>query len=275
VGGRGMKGGKRAGSAVKWRAPCSCGCHWRRACHLWQGRSAGDEESAAPTPGLFLMSLWLAICIPVVLAYVVGATPFGWLAGRLRGIDLREHGSGNIGATNAVRVLGKGLGLPVFALDFFKGLLPVMGAGWHVSSEPVLSGHPMAGQVVPVLTGMAAVLGHTYTFWLGFRGGKGVATSAGVMMGLAPLALMAAVMVWALAMKVCRYVSLSSILAGWTAPLVVAAIGWWRDSLNVSILGLAFLIAVLVTVRHRDNIARIAAGTEPKAGRRKPDPSPP
>jgi acyl phosphate:glycerol-3-phosphate acyltransferase len=256
-------------------ASCSGGCHWRRACHLWRGRTAGSEGSAAPTPGHFLMSLWLAICIPVGLAYFVGATPFGWLAGRLRGIDLREHGSGNIGATNAVRVLGKRLGLPVFALDFCKGLLPVAGAGWYVASEPVLSGHPMAGQVVPVLTGLAAVLGHTYTFWLGFRGGKGVATSAGVMMGLAPMALLAAVMVWALAMKVCRYVSLSSILAGWTLPVVVAAIGWGRESLNVSILGLAFLIAVLVTVRHRDNLRRIAAGTEPKAGRQKAAPSPP
>ena len=221
------------------------------------------------------MPYWLAISLPVLLAYVAGATPFGWLAGRLRGVDLREHGSGNIGATNAVRVLGKRIGLPVFALDVLKGWLPVVLAAWWVEGQPAFAGRPVAAQAAPVLAGLGAVLGHTFTFWLGFRGGKGVATSAGVMLGLAPLALVAAVLVWAVSMKCSRYVSLSSILAGWALPAAVGLLGWRSGELNPPVLVLALLIAVLVTVRHRANIARIAAGTEPKAGAGRKTTAPP
>jgi acyl phosphate:glycerol-3-phosphate acyltransferase len=220
------------------------------------------------------MPSWLVICLPVVLAYVAGATPFGWLAGRLRGMDLREHGSGNIGATNAVRVLGKRIGLPVFALDVLKGWLPVALAAWWVEGQSVLAGHSLAKQAVPVLAGLGAVLGHTFTFWLGFKGGKGVATSAGVMLGLAPLALLVAVAVWTVSMKISRYVSLSSILAGWALPAAVGLLAWRSGPLNPPVLMLALLIAVLVTVRHRSNIVRIAAGTEPKAGAGRTAPPP-
>jgi glycerol-3-phosphate acyltransferase PlsY len=220
------------------------------------------------------MPAWLAMTLPIVLAYVAGATPFGWLAGRWRGIDLREHGSGNIGATNAVRVLGKRVGIPVFILDMLKGLLPVLGASWWVGAQPVIAGNALAVQAVPVLAGLASVLGHSFTFWLGFKGGKGVATSAGVMLGLAPAALAAAVVVWILAVKLSRYVSLASILAGWALAVAVAVQAWFQGSLNFPVMALALLIAVLVTVRHRANLARIAAGTEPKAGaRRSPPPS--
>jgi glycerol-3-phosphate acyltransferase PlsY len=214
------------------------------------------------------MPLWLVILLPVLLAYVVGATPFGWLAGRWRGIDLREHGSGNIGATNAVRVLGKRVGLPVFALDVLKGLLPVLGTAWWSVSQAAFTDHPLVSQAVPVLAGLGAVLGHTFTFWLGFKGGKGVATSAGVMLGLAPLALLGAVAVWALSLKVWRYVSLSSILAGWTLPVAVVVQAWRTGQMNGPLLVLSLLIAILVTVRHRSNIARLAAGTEPRTGAR-------
>jgi len=222
------------------------------------------------------MPLWLAILLPIFPAYIAGATPFGWMAGKLRGLDLREHGSGNIGATNAVRVLGRRVGLPVFALDVLKGLLPVLGAAWWSAWHPGFAGHPLAAQSAPVLAGLGAVLGHTFTFWLGFKGGKGVATSAGVMLGLAPWALLAACLCWTLSMKTCRYVSLSSIVAGWTLPVAVAVQGWFTGGFNRPILALAVLIAVLVTVRHRANLARLAAGTEPKAGARTPaapDPS--
>lgn len=212
------------------------------------------------------MPLVLAILIPVLLAYGVGATPFGWLAGKWRGVDLRQHGSGNIGATNAVRVLGKRVGLPVFGLDVLKGWLPVFGAAWWVRDQAAFAGHPLAAQSVPVLAGLGAVLGHTFTFWLGFKGGKGVATSAGVMLGLAPIALLAAVAVWGLSLKISRYVSLSSILAGWSLPVAAGISAWRQGSFNGPMFGLTLLIAVLVTVRHRSNLARIATGTEPKAG---------
>lgn len=212
------------------------------------------------------MPLWLAILLPILLAYLAGATPFGWLAGKARGLDLREHGSGNIGATNAMRVLGRGLGLPVFGLDVLKGLLPVLGAAWWSDAHPGFASHPLAAQSTPVLAGLSAVLGHTFTFWLGFKGGKGVATSAGVMLGLAPSALLAAVIVWAVGLKTCRYVSLSSILAGWTLPIAVTIHAWHHGRWNVPLVTLALLIAVLVTHRHRSNLSRIAAGTEPKIG---------
>jgi len=218
------------------------------------------------------MPAWLAMTLPIVLAYVAGATPFGWLAGRWRGIDLREHGSGNIGATNVVRVLGKRVGIPVFVLDLLKGLLPVLGASWWSAAHPAIAGNALAAQTVPVLAGLGAVIGHSFTFWLGFKGGKGVATSAGVMLGLAPAALAAAVVVWILSVKLWRYVSLASILAGWALAIAVALQAWWQGVLNFPVLALALLIAVLVTVRHRSNLARIAAGTEPKAGARPPVP---
>lgn len=220
------------------------------------------------------MPLWLALSLPVVLAYVAGATPFGWLAGRLRGIDLREHGSGNIGATNAVRVLGKGIGLPVFALDMLKGWLPVTAASWWAAVQPAFTGYSMAAQTAPVLAGLGAILGHTFTFWLGFKGGKGVATSAGAMLGLAPLALLAAVVVWALCLKITRYVSLASVVSGWVLPIAVGVQGWRWGQVNLPLLVLSLLIAVLVTIRHRSNLARLAAGTEPKTGSRPAAPPP-
>ncbi len=220
------------------------------------------------------MPLWLAMLLPAALAYIVGATPFGWLAGRVRGVDLRRHGSGNIGATNAVRVLGKGLGLTVLALDVLKGWIPVAVAAWWSARQPGLVDQAIAAEMTPVLAGLGAVLGHTFTFWLRFKGGKGVATSAGVMLALAPVPLAAALVVWAVAMKACRYVSLSSILAGWALVLALAIEGWRDGRVNVPIVVLALSMAVLVTVRHRANLARIAAGTEPKAGARKPDAPP-
>jgi glycerol-3-phosphate acyltransferase PlsY len=215
------------------------------------------------------MPSWLAFSLPVLLAYVAGATPFGWLAGRLRGLDLREHGSGNIGATNAVRVLGKRIGIPVFGLDLLKGWLPVALALWWVAHQPAFAGRPLAAQTVPVLAGLGAVLGHTFTFWLGFKGGKGVATSAGVMLGLTPLALLTAVVAWAASMKISRYVSLSSIIASWVLPAAVGLLGWWSGHPNPPLLALALAIGGLVTVRHRANLGRIAAGTEPKVGARR------
>jgi glycerol-3-phosphate acyltransferase PlsY len=236
------------------------------------------------------MAWWMIILVLMVLAYVAGATPFGFLAGKAKGIDIRKHGSGNIGATNVIRVLGKEIGLPVFALDVLKGLLPVLLAAWWVGRSPAFVGRPVQAQLAEVLTALAVVVGHTATFWLGFKGGKGVATSAGVMLGLAPWVLLAAFLVWAATMAIWRYVSLGSILAGWSLPVAVIGQGFARGStevversdahvtrlmvyhqpeLNWPLLTLALLIAVLVTWRHRGNLQRLAAGTEPKAGRKK------
>ena len=208
----------------------------------------------------------VAILISAVVGYLSGAMPFGYWAGKLKGMDIRQHGSGNIGATNVIRVLGKGIGIPVFILDALKGWLPV----WLATS--FLAKQGAAPEIVStgaVVAGLSAVLGHMFTFWLGFKGGKGVATTAGVLLGIAPLAMLGGLGVWLLFFFTTRYVSLASMMAGVgvvaTMVAVMARDGRW----DAVMLGFGVLIMVLVIVRHRANMGRILAGTEPKAGRKK------
>ena len=210
----------------------------------------------------------LALLLAALGGYISGATPFGYLAGKLtRGIDIRQHGSGNIGATNAIRVLGKGIGIPVFILDFLKGWLPV----WMAKSW--MAGIPGAETLVSaaaVLTGLAAVLGHMFTFWLGFKGGKGVATTGGVLLGIAPLAMLGGLFVWLGFFYTLRYVSLASMMAGVGVVLTMILQMSRSGSWDWVMLGFGFLVMVLVIVRHKANISRLMAGTEPRAGRKKP-----
>jgi glycerol-3-phosphate acyltransferase PlsY len=208
----------------------------------------------------------LAILLCALGGYVSGAIPFGYLAGKYKGIDIRQHGSGNIGATNVIRVLGKGIGIPVFALDLLKGWLPV----WLVKIWLLrMPGGEMLISTGAVVIGLAAVLGHMFTFWLGFKGGKGVATTTGALLGIAPVAMLGGLVVWLICFFTTRYVSLASMLAG--VGVVVAMIiqmsrsGRW----DVVMLGFGVLIMLLVIVRHRANIQRLLAGSEPKAGRKK------
>lgn len=209
----------------------------------------------------------LALLLAALGGYISGATPFGYLAGKLtRGIDIRQHGSGNIGATNAIRVLGKGIGIPVFILDFLKGWLPV----WMAKSW--MAGIPGAETLVSaaaVLTGLAAVLGHMFTFWLGFKGGKGVATTGGVLLGIAPLAMLGGLFVWLGFFYTLRYVSLASMMAGVGVVLTMILQMSRSGSWDWVMLGFGFLVMVLVIVRHKANISRLMAGTEPRAGRKK------
>lgn len=208
----------------------------------------------------------VAILFSAVGGYLSGAMPFGYWAGKLKGMDIRQHGSGNIGATNVIRVLGKGIGIPVFILDALKGWLPAWLAGYLLASQGQAQEVVSAGAVV---AGLAAVLGHMFTFWLGFKGGKGVATTAGVLLGIAPLAMLGGLVVWLLIFFTTRYVSLASMVAGVgvvaTMVAVMANTGRW----DWVMLGFGLLIMVLVIVRHRANIGRILAGTEPKGGRKK------
>jgi len=184
-------------------------------------------------------------------AYVAGATPFGYLAGRLRGIDIRDHGSGNIGATNVLRTLGKPIGITVLILDLLKGLAPVLAAKYWSPDA-----------LVHILAGIGTILGHNFTFWLRFRGGKGIATSAGVLAGLAWAAALAGVAVWLLLFFTSKYVSVASIGAALAIPLVVV----FRDSSNTPLVVFSILVAVLAVVRHRSNIRRLLAGTENRFG---------
>ena len=174
------------------------------------------------------------------MTYLLGAVPFGLLlARRLAGIDVREHGSNNIGATNVARVAGKALGLATLALDVAKGLGPTLGAAW-------LFEHPWQPQVVA----LAAVVGHCWPIWLRFKGGKGVATSAGVLLALTPWATLVAAGVWIGTFALSRKSSLAALVA---LVAIQGAVWFFTPEL----IGLSAALAVVLLVCHRPNIRRL------------------
>src|SRR5438270_5663790 len=160
----------------------------------------------------------LALAVTAIGSYLLGAIPAGYLAGRLAGIDIRNTGSGNIGATNVLRVLGKKYGYPVFLFDFLKGLSAV----YLSQSLCRQSNGNIPIELCGITGGVAAVIGHSYPLWLGFRGGKGVATSLGVLLALVPAAAIIMVAVWALIFFVTGYVSVASITAAAVLPVATA-----------------------------------------------------
>jgi glycerol-3-phosphate acyltransferase PlsY len=188
---------------------------------------------------------------PVLVAYIVGATPFGFLAGKAKGIDIREHGSGNIGATNVLRVLGKPVGITVLVLDVMKGLVPVIIAKLVSDSS-----------LVHIATAMAAILGHNYTFWLGFKGGKGIATTGGAILPIMPWARIAAVLGWIIVLKVSRYVSLASIAAALIIPLTLVVENLITGTWEWNIFGFGMFVCLLAIWKHRSNIGRLIRGEE-------------
>ena len=206
----------------------------------------------------------LQLLIPILVGFLSGSIPFGYWAGKLKGIDIRQHGSGNIGATNVIRVCGKGIGIPVFILDMRKGLLPVMWVKTALAGDAA----PGAGltSAASVLTGLAAILGHSFTPWLGFKGGKGVATATGVLLGIAPVAMLAGLVVWLVTFFGTRYVSLASMLAAVTVPATMAVIMGRAGRWDGALLGFGIIVAALVIARHRANIQRLLAGTENRSG---------
>jgi glycerol-3-phosphate acyltransferase PlsY len=190
----------------------------------------------------------------IVASYLLGAVPFGYLAGRLRGIDLRRHGSGNTGGTNAIRVLGARYGVPAMALDVAKGVAPV-----------VLARH-VDGLGLAVLAGVAAMLGHTFPVFLGFGGGKGVATAAGVTLALVPWLTAALFAVWIVVVLFTRYVSVGSITI---ALGLIVGLFLLDEPWPVRAFGL--FASGMVLWRHRTNVARLRAGTEHRVNlRRRP-----
>lgn len=209
------------------------------------------------------MIAWIVVYI--VASYLIGSVPFGYLAGRVRGLDLRQHGSCNIGATNAWRVLGWKWGLPVFLLDFLKGFLPVFAAiNWLPLLMEGVGGWSFAISVVFVC--FAVVLGHTYTCFLSFKGGKGVATTAGVLFALNPVVACVALGAWIVFMGISGIVSLASLAAA--VAMIVA--GWWcyplyqSGKVSPQVLYIVFftIVGVLVILKHRSNITRLLNGTE-------------
>ena len=193
--------------------------------------------------------------VAVAAAYLVGAVPTSYLAGRLaKGIDLREHGSKNLGATNVYRLLGWGWAIPVGLIDVLKGVVPV----WLIAP---LSGGPIW---LPVVCGVAAVLGHVFSPYVRFKGGKGVATAAGMFLALAPLAVLCAFPVWAFVVWLSGYVSLGSVV---TAALFPVWVRLTRPDAPFTLYA-AVALAALIVVSHRANLRRLVAGTEHRFGRR-------
>lgn len=202
--------------------------------------------------------------VTAAIGYLLGSIPTGYLVGRAKGLDLRTLGSGNIGATNALRVLGKPAGIFVLLMDALKGvisttLVPRLAAHWLA---PTLNGSTVP-TTLAIVGGFAAVLGHVFTIWLRFKGGKGVATSAGVLAGLIPLAFVTILGTFLFVLAISRIVSLSSLVAA----LLLPAATWYWDR-NPTLMAFAILLATLVVLRHRGNITRLIKGTEPRIGQR-------
>jgi glycerol-3-phosphate acyltransferase PlsY len=209
------------------------------------------------------MVIFVAVSIG---SYLLGSIPFGYLAGRLAGIDVRKNGSGNVGATNVVRVLGKRYGYPVFVLDFLKGFMAVKISMLMSPGAPAEWNCP---DIFGIVAAMCSVLGHVYPPWLMFEGGKGVATSAGALLALTPVATLIGMTIWIIVFWASRYVSLASIAAAVVLPIVIPIVGSHNENNRRLLLYSSVCVAVVVIWRHRSNISRLMRGTEPRFVRKR------
>ncbi len=215
----------------------------------------------------------LAYILTALGAYLLGSIPTGFLVAKAKGIDIRSVGSGNIGATNAMRVLGKPAGIFVLLMDALKGyaacaIMPAMLYNLFFASswEDMFVNHTLEFQLrVKLLAGVCAVLGHNYTCWLKFKGGKGIATTAGVYLALAPWALLVGLVVFVLAVLVTRYVSVGSIAAAIALPVTV----WIMSPQNLFLCIVTTVLGALAIYKHKGNIQRLMAGTENRLGQKK------
>lgn len=209
----------------------------------------------------------MALIAAVVVAYLIGSFPTSILTGKiLRGIDIREHGSGNAGGTNVFRVLGAGPGLFVMAFDVFKGFA----ATWWIT-RLFLPLVPLPIDIMMILVGCGAVAGHIWTLFAGFRGGKGVGTAAGMLLAMYPLALLICLVVFALVFIISRIMSLASMSAALTLPVTLSLFRYVLDvPVSFALYMFSFIIAVLIIFTHRANIKRLVNGTENKFGKSRP-----
>ena len=206
----------------------------------------------------------ILVCAVIALAaYLLGSIPAGYLAGRARGIDIRTVGSGNIGATNAFRILGKTAGTIVLVADGLKGwaavsLVPGIIArlfAWQLGRDEA--------EYLGIVAGIAVILGHNYTCWLKFKGGKGVATSAGVLAALVPVAFVVSLLTWIVVCWLTRYVSVASIVSAVVLPFAT-----WLAHYGGILICITALMSALAIYKHKGNIARLMNGTENKVGRK-------
>ncbi|HEY4010447.1 MAG TPA: glycerol-3-phosphate 1-O-acyltransferase PlsY [Acidobacteriaceae bacterium] len=210
------------------------------------------------------MRLWL---LTLAVAYLLGSIPFGYILVRLfRKEDIRATGSGNIGATNVVRSGAKGLGILTLVLDLLKAFAAVKLAQYLAPGTP---GFPSD---LAIAAGIAAVLGHVFPIWLGFKGGKGVASALGVFLAIAPLAALCSLGMFIVLFAITRYVSLASVVAAFVMPIFCML--FMPDRSPIFVGGILF-IPLLVIIKHHANIARLMQGTESRFGRKKSPPTPP
>ncbi|HEV3100567.1 MAG TPA: glycerol-3-phosphate 1-O-acyltransferase PlsY [Candidatus Udaeobacter sp.] len=207
----------------------------------------------------------LAFAVVVTGSYLLGSIPFGYLTGRIAGIDIRKCGSGNVGATNVIRTLGKGYGYPVFVADFLKGFGAVKISMLVATRlQPGWSSSEMFG----IVAAISSVLGHSFPVWLNFKGGKGVATSAGALFCLAPVAALVGASVWILTFLVTRYVSVASVAAAAALPVIILIITRLRETGGKSLFYSSVCLAAVVIWRHRSNLSRLVRGTEARFTRK-------
>jgi glycerol-3-phosphate acyltransferase PlsY len=209
--------------------------------------------------------VWALVITCSIIGYLLGSFPAGYFAGRMAGVDVRRAGSGNIGATNVLRVLGKKWGYPVFLIDAFKGFAAVRVAFILVNYWPAAK--PSA-EYIAILAAIMSVAGHNFPIWLKFKGGKGVATSAGALMGLVPLAVPFVMLVWILVFEISRYVSLASVVAAIALPIIVSLLARWKFVDTWAFIYFSIIIMVLVLWRHRSNLSRLLHGTEQRFRRK-------
>lgn len=249
---------------------------------VWDNSGVGHSGNAGFMDLSFLFIL--------VAGYLLGSIPAGYLVGRAHGIDIREHGSGNIGATNVLRVLGKKPGIFVFVCDALKGGLAVfigrslifrdffakpIAALGREQTMSMFGRYPLAEEWIwhmisigGVVAALACILGHNFPVWLKFRGGKGIATTAGVLLGLMPLAVAVAGAIWAAVFFTLRYVSVASLSAAAALPIAVGFL-WRAGRADGSIFVFSLVAAALAFWRHRSNIQRLISGTEPRFTKKK------
>ncbi len=207
----------------------------------------------------------ISIVIVILFSYLVGAIPFSYIAGKLvAGIDIREHGSGNVGASNTYRILGPKVAFFVLLGDVAKGFFPVIFApafDWQQAISP---------HWLMLAAALFSVLGHTYSIYLRFEGGKGIATSAGAFLALTPWAFLTAFGVWIILLAITRVVSIASLAAAVALPISVFVLGRLHIAYSHwSIFALSIAVSVVVIIRHKSNIQRLITGKEPALVRKK------
>jgi len=198
------------------------------------------------------------LLILFIFSYLLGAVPFGYLVGKLKKIDIRQYGSKNIGATNVYRTIGKISGIVVLLLDLSKGLIPILIAKYLFLEELIIN-----KELVEIMAGLWAVVGHNWPVYLKFKGGKGVATSVGVFIGLAPLAMVICALLFAIVVTIWRYISLGSIVIALSLPLLIYCLGY-----GIYLLCFSILVGIFIIFRHIPNIKRLFSKTENKFGQK-------